>query len=120
MDPVIDQGREKCFIIVCTARSMNDKTSHDPIRILRLVMAVVPSMAVLLGQKLVCKGIVLSDGALGNTIHPIHLCGVKLADTMPVDGGTFGADKVRNVYSDGITPACFQYRAWVGVIKDQS
>lgn len=80
---------------------MNKQRTSDSIRVLKRVVAVIPSMAVLNCLEVVCVSIVRSNGTLRNTVDPISFIGMKLTDAMPMDGGPIVGQIVGNVNSLG-------------------
>jgi hypothetical protein len=80
----------------------------------------IPRRAILKSAKLICKGIIRSNGALGDAVDSVHLHGSVLSKTMPMNHGAVISQFICDVDSDEITPAGFDPWARVGLIEDLS
>src|ERR1700761_5529124 len=54
-------------------------------RVLKRIVAVIPTSAILRQVEVVCKLVARSNRALRYSIHAVHVPGVQLAKPMPVD-----------------------------------
>lgn len=101
MAPIVYQYRVPCFVPISTGGAMNKQRTCDSIRVLERVVAVIPRMTVLHCLKVVCVGIVRSNGTLRNTVDPISFIRMKLTNAMPMDGSPIVGQIVGNVNSLG-------------------
>lgn len=77
-------------------------------------------MPILSDLECIGKGIILSDRALRNTIHTVHLIGPKLSQAMPMDSVAILAILVGDMDDEFITPAGLEQRARIRAVKDLS
>jgi hypothetical protein len=80
----------------------------------------IPRRTILKGTKLICEGIIWSNGTLSDTVDSIHLHGSVLPDTMPMDCSAVISQFICDVNSDEITPAGFDPWTGVGLVEDLS
>jgi len=81
--------------------------------ILERVVAVIPRCLVLNRAEGVGVDVVGGNGALGDTIHSIHLRTVGLSEAVPVNRGTVVLQLVLDRDFDQIAPACLE--PWPGI-----
>lgn len=103
--PVLHHDGSKCLVPVVAARPIDGQRSSNAIGVLRLVMAMVPCMAILLSMEAVCVRLTVCDRTLCHTVHTIVLIGVQLSNTVPMNGRSEVGNLVSNVHDKGVSPA---------------
>lgn len=58
------------------------------------------------------------DGALGDSIHTVHVHGVELPNAVPMNAGAAVRIEITDMDLDSIAPACLDPRPWVRFIED--
>lgn len=74
-------------------------------------MTVVPRESVMVCMPLVGHGLARCKGTLSETDDTVHLVGVVLSHTVPMDGRSVSGHGVSNVNDHLITPACSELRS---------
>lgn len=105
MNIILDQHWAKINIPRGTGGSVDDQGSGETVGVLECVMGVVPGMAILQGLEFVGEGIALGNRALCDAVHAVHLVGVELGDSMPMDGGAVLLVVVLHVDNKLVAPA---------------
>jgi hypothetical protein len=123
--PVGNNDGSPFFVPFRRAGSMDEEGSRDTICVLRAVVGVVPSRAILSEAELVGENVIFRDWALCDTfryiredvleqdndarltVNSIHLIFLKHAKTMPVDGCAIVFVQVFHLDLDSVTPTGF-------------
>ena len=77
----------------------------------------VPRVAVLHGREVVGKGVTRGDGALGDAVDAVHLVGIELSDSMPVDSRAIVRYSVGDVDDYLVAPASLYDGPGIGAVK---
>jgi hypothetical protein len=102
---------------VSQAAGSEEIAFHATVTHLEGIVAVIPSMAILQGLKLVSKSVVIRNRTLSNAIHSVHLIGVELPDAMPVYRSPVFLVQIGDVDDELITPARLEQRAGIGIVE---
>lgn len=78
----------------------------------------IPSMPVLQRLELISEGVPLGDRALRDAVDTVHLHGVQLTDTMPVNRCAIGIVVVFDMNDNIVTPTSFDQWAGEGLVED--
>lgn len=88
------------------------------IRILKCIVAVIPSMSILESAPSICETISLRNGALSYTVDTVHLICVELTNTMPVYCSAIEIVIVLHMDHELISPASLYQRCRERVVED--
>lgn len=104
MRPVVDDKMTGIYIVLSGLGSVDVHGTEETLVCLESQVRVVPGESVAFGSPLVGHALTRGKGALRETDDTVHLVGVVLSDTVPMDGGSVTSHRVGDVNDNFITP----------------
>ena len=104
MRPVVDDKMASIYIVLSGLGAVNVHGSEETLVSLESQVRVVPGESVTLSSPLVGHALPRGKSALGKTDDTIHLVGVVLSNTVPMDRSSVASHGVGDVNDNLITP----------------